>query len=76
MDLASWLLVQVLTRVSASENRCKQNVTEEDGDFIARSFFEALFTFADQNTKDELVVEDLETLFHVRAGLEGVLVST
>lgn len=32
---------------------------------MTRSFFEALFLFADKDLKGELVVDDLETLFHV-----------
>lgn len=34
-------------------------------DILARSFFEALFIFADKDDKGELVVEDLEMLFQV-----------
>lgn len=37
------------------------------GDFLARSFFESIFLFADKDNKGELVVDDLKTLFQVRS---------
>lgn len=37
----------------------------DGGDFLTNSFFKALFQFADEDGKGELIVDNLETLFHV-----------
>lgn len=58
------LLGQVLTVKAAEAARGGDTYGD---DFVARSFFEAIFLLADNDKKGELVVDDLKTLFQVQS---------